>query len=101
MKKDPVDDLKTYKVNHRRGMTFTITKYDIEKNVFEINCVENKELDRFDPFVSGIHNGDEFREFNLSLVGKEIEVDGYGYGRTVLLHVGEGENKYRNNFSKP
>lgn len=76
-------------------MNIKITRYDFERNVFECYCTNHPEWDRFDPFVSGITNGDEYLELNKNMVGKTIDVDVFNHGRTLLLKSGDGEENYK------
>lgn len=76
-------------------MKIKITKYDAHKNEFECDCFGHPEWDRFDPFVSGINNGDEYLEENKAMVGRTIEIDVFNSGRTLLLDSVEGEKKYK------
>ena len=75
-------------------MEIKITKYDYERNQFECLCKNNLQYDRFDPFVSGINNGDKYKELNNSMVGKKINVDVFPHGRCLLL-TAKGEEKYK------
>lgn len=77
-------------------MKIRITRYDAEKNQFECYCDKHPEWDIFDPFVSGITNGDEYLELNNSMVGKTIEVNVFNHGRALLLNGGDGEKEYEN-----
>ena len=76
-------------------MKIQITKYDKERNQFECLCITHPQYDRFDPFVSGITNGEKFSSFNDSMVGKIINVDIFPYNGRTLLLTGEGEKLYK------
>lgn len=72
-----------------------ITGYDSARNEFRCRCAEHPGCDTFDPFVSGITNGDEYLDINEKMVGKTIRVHAYPYGLVLLLDVGVGEAEYK------
>ena len=73
-------------------MKFKIIKYDVARNVFDIYCKDHPECDSFDPFVSGITNGDKYLEINKSMEGRTLDVETRIYkGHLLLTRFGEHE----------
>lgn len=75
-------------------MKIKILKYNEMKNYYTalINGIEC----RFDPFVSGIINGEEYREDAEKQVGKELDLDLFQGVEGTWLLTSLGEEQFSN-----